>query len=113
MSSLPARPRMRLLEKDAPQTPSDMSTGSTQSPQMAEHRAEPAKQGSEDSEGPTPRPRRAGARRTRKPQELPPIRGNLGEPVGVLNWERDFLLAHASAVLQDFMSLTEDDEEAG
>jgi hypothetical protein len=51
-------------------------------------------------------PRRARRRVT----ALPPIIGNLGEPVGIFAWEREFLLAIAAEVLKDLEE--SDDEEA-
>lgn len=51
-------------------------------------------------------PRRAPRRVT----ALPPIVSNLGEPVGIFAWEREFLLAIAAEVLKDLEE--SDDEEA-
>jgi hypothetical protein len=49
----------------------------------------------------------------RKPHRvtaLPPLISNLGEPVGIFAWEREFLLAIAAEVLKDFEEA--DDETA-
>jgi hypothetical protein len=51
-------------------------------------------------------PRQAAARR--------PVRSNLGEPAGMFSWERDFLLALAADVLEDFVEHDhEEDEQSG
>jgi hypothetical protein len=36
---------------------------------------------------------------------------NLGEPVGVFSWERDFLLALAADVLEEFVELHDEKAE--
>lgn len=41
---------------------------------------------------------------------MPPLISNLGEPVGIFAWEREFLLAIAAEVLKDFEEA--DDETA-
>lgn len=46
----------------------------------------------------------------RRVAAAPPMTSNLGEPVGVFSWERDFLLALAADVLEEFVE--PDDEEA-
>ena len=44
----------------------------------------------------------------------PQVTSNLGEPAGVLSWERDFLLALAVDVLEDFVGNDhEEDEQSG
>jgi hypothetical protein len=49
-------------------------------------------------------------RKPRRVTALPPLISNLGEPVGIFAWEREFLLAIAAEVLKDFEEA--DDEEA-
>lgn len=39
----------------------------------------------------------------RRVAAAPPMTSNLGEPVGVFCWERDFLLALAADVLEEFV----------
>jgi hypothetical protein len=39
------------------------------------------------------------------------VRSNLGEPAGVLSWERDFLLALAVEVLEDFVGNPNEEDE--
>ncbi len=41
----------------------------------------------------------------RRVAAAPPLTSNLGEPVGVFSWERDFLLALAADVLEEFVEL--------
>lgn len=49
-------------------------------------------------------------RKPRRVTALPPLISNLGEPVGIFAWEREFLLAIAAEVLKDFEEA--DDETA-
>ncbi len=42
-------------------------------------------------------------RALRRVAAAPPMTSNLGEPVGVFSWERDFLLALAADVLEEFV----------
>ncbi|HKY34519.1 MAG TPA: hypothetical protein VJN18_01155 [Polyangiaceae bacterium] len=51
-----------------------------------------------------------GSLRTRRGLVPHRLRSNLGEPVGVFSWEREFLLALAVDVLEDFV---ERDHEEG
>jgi hypothetical protein len=50
-----------------------------------------------------------GAARQRR--SSPRLASNLGQPVGVLSWERDFLLALAVDVLEDFVGNTNEEDE--
>ena len=52
------------------------------------------------SGGPPPPPPHHAPRRV---AAAPPMTSNLGEPVGVFSWERDFLLALAADVLEEFL----------
>lgn len=47
----------------------------------------------------------------RRCRGLPNIRSNLGEPAGVMCWERDFLLALAVDALDDFSKNTDEEKE--
>lgn len=47
----------------------------------------------------------------RRVAAAPPMTSNLGEPVGVFSWERDFLLALASDVLEEFVELHDEKAE--
>lgn len=49
-------------------------------------------------------------RAPRRVAATPPMTSNLGELVGVFSWERDFLLALAAGVLEEFVE--PHDEEA-
>ena len=54
-------------------------------------------------------PRVGGA--ARQPAACPRITSNLGEAAGVLSWERDFLLALAVNVLEDFAGNAHEESE--
>jgi hypothetical protein len=56
----------------------------------------------------TPRIVIAAARQRRS---FPRLTSNLGQPAGVLSWERDFLLALAVDVLEDFVGNTNEEDE--
>ena len=47
----------------------------------------------------------------RRVAAAPPMTSNLGEPVGVFSWERDFLLALAADVLEEFVELHDEEAE--
>jgi hypothetical protein len=59
---------------------------------------------------PTAAPSAPPRRKPRRVTALPPLISNLGEPVGIFAWEREFLLAIAAEVLKDFEEV--DDETA-
>jgi hypothetical protein len=60
--------------------------------------------------GPTAAPSAPPRRKPRRVTALPPLISNLGEPIGIFAWEREFLLAIAAEVLKDFKEA--DDETA-
>jgi hypothetical protein len=55
--------------------------------------------------------RAAPPRRARRVTALPPIISNLGEPVGIFAWEREFLLAIAAEVMKDLEESSDEEVE--
>jgi hypothetical protein len=74
-----------------------LSATRSRAPKSAGSEIAPANQVEVEGFEPAP-PRRAPRRVT----ALPPLISNLGEPVGIFAWEREFLLAIAAEVLKDF-----------
>jgi hypothetical protein len=60
---------------------------------------------------PIARTPRIGVGTARQRGSSPRVMSNLEQPAGVLSWERDFLLALAVDVLEDFVGNTNEEDE--
>jgi len=76
------------------------------------HDESPALAGPSSSRAHAPR---ANAAAVRRRSSCPRVTSNLGQPIGVLSWERDFLLGLAVDVLDGFVESTngQDDHSDG
>ena len=88
----------------APRTRAPMTASGCSVPARSEEPPSPAAPPALTGRNCVGAPRRAVPRRR--------ISSNLGEPAGMFVWERDFLLALAADVLEDFVK-DEDEEDEG